>query len=341
MRKLIPFSIITLFLFCPILVSAQTDQILNFDYSADGPWNAEENVNMTAPKVPNGSIQLDGSVSADEYGGFESIDVIPAETAWPLNWPPVREWDGPDDSSFVYYLAHDDDNFYIGVDVKDDVLSQDAAEATQFWQDDAIEVVIIPGHIIPPDTWGINIGVNGTTFDYGAHTYFTFNEKMRGIEEDGTDLLGQSFQASDWTFGPDGDITSAGSETDEGWMLEVKISKALMQGKEVEFPWFDQAGEFHQVDLNEDIISFAIGVDDDDAKLPDNTGFELQYWMPVKDHLDGFNMDEALTWSSEEIANGEHVDFYGVTNGSRLDGGSLGKLTLSQEVTPVSDWTLH
>ncbi len=331
-------------LILPLSAFAQTDKILDFDYSADGPWNDPELTEMEVPKVPVGAITLDGQVSAGEYGGFESIDIIPAESGWPLNWPGEREWDGPDDSSFKFYLAHDEDNIYLGVDVKDDVLSQDAEASGSFWQDDAIEVIILPDNLIPPDLTGVPRGLNGATFDWGAHTYFTYNEKMRGIEPNGEDSLGQSWAASDWTFGPDGDITSKGSETDTGWMLEVRIAKRLLQGTEIPLPWLDTEGETYDIDLETHPISFAIGIDDDDAKLPDRTGFELQYWWPVTNRLStefGNFGEELFTWSRAEIEAGDHIDYYETVPGERLNGGSLGIIRLSSEITQVTDWTLY
>lgn len=336
--------IIFVLLALPFMASAQTDKILNFDYEADGPWNDPEITDMEVPKVPNGAVVLDGQVSAAEYGGFESIDIIPAESGWPLNWPPEREWDGPEDSSFKFYMAHDEEYIYLGVDVMDDVLSQDAAEPTQFWQDDAIEIVILPDNLTPPDTMGASRGLNGETFEWGAHTYFTYNEKMRGITDDGEDTLGQSWSASDWTFGPDGEITSKGAETDTGWMLEVRMAKELFQGTDIPLPWYDKEGETYDIDLETYPISFAIGVDDDDAKYADRTGFELQYWWPVTEMLStdlgNFN-NEKFAWSSEEIANNLHVEFYETAKGERLNGGALGIIRLSAEVTPVSDWSFY
>lgn len=335
------FSIMFMVFALPMLVSAQ-DPILDFDYGSDGPWNDPELTTMTVPKVANGGVTLDGVVSAEEYGGFESIDLIPGDTAWPLNWPNEREWDGPDDSSFRFYLAHDDDNLYIGVNVKDDVLSQDAAQPTQYWQDDAIELVIDPVNIVPPDTIGFSGGLNGKEFLWGAHTYFTYNEKMRGIDpETGEDSLNQSFLASVWTFGPDGDISSKGTQSDTGWMLEVRIAKSLMAAEGEPYPWGDREGETYDVDLSEDPISFAIGIDDDDGKLEGNTGFELQYWFPVTERLNEWTMEEAFFWDYEEVANGDHLNTFELVKGERLNGGSLGKLLLSNEITGVTQWSVY
>jgi hypothetical protein len=335
------FFVLIAVLLLPLATVAQTDKIMNFDYDADGPWNDPELTDMEVPKLPVGAIVLDGDVSAAEYGGFESIDIIPAESGWPLNWPGDRSWDGPDDSSFKFYLAHDENYLYLGVDVKDDVLRQDA-EHPNYWQDDCIEVLILPTNLTPPDTMGNPRNVNGGTFDWGTHTYFTYNGKMRDINEDGEDTLGYSFAASDWTFGPDGDVTSVATETDTGWAVEVRFAKFLFEGTDLPFYWLDKLDQTYDVDLEEHPISFGLAVDDDDGVRADQTGFELQYWWPVTDRLaSGFGPDQQQTWYSDEIAAGEHIDYYGTEPGERLDGGALGIIRLSSDITPVGDWTVY
>src|SRR5688572_2517885 len=93
---------------------AQLFDILQFDPTSAGPWSEVGRTTLLVPKVPNGSVTLDGAASAPEYGGFSSITVTPGVNAWILDFPDDRTWDGPEDSSFSYWLAHDDENFYVG-----------------------------------------------------------------------------------------------------------------------------------------------------------------------------------------------------------------------------------
>ena len=87
--------------------------------------------------VDNGSISVDGKTNPAEYGGFSGINVTPGDNAWILDFPADRSWDDAADSSFTYWLAHDETYFYVGVDVNDDVLNSDD-ENTQFWKDDSV-----------------------------------------------------------------------------------------------------------------------------------------------------------------------------------------------------------
>ena len=46
-----------------------------------------------------------------EYGGFE-VDVIPLENAC-FNYPEDRATDGPEDTSFTFYVTHDEETFIL------------------------------------------------------------------------------------------------------------------------------------------------------------------------------------------------------------------------------------
>src|SRR5262245_16101255 len=102
---------------------SQPFDITPFDPTSQGPWSALGSTTLLVPKVANGSVTIDGSVSSAEYGGFTAVTVTPGTNAWILDYPSDRTWDGPEDSSFTYYLAHDDNYLYVGVETKDDVVN--------------------------------------------------------------------------------------------------------------------------------------------------------------------------------------------------------------------------
>ncbi len=121
------------------------------------------------------------------------------------------------------------------VDVKDDVLSQDSES---FWQDDTVELIIDAGNLIPPDTVGFDEGLNGKSYDWGFHTWFTYNELLRDFDPNtGEKVVDTNFMGSgEWTFGPGGDLESKGTQSETGWMLEMKIAKWLLEGKDLSIP---------------------------------------------------------------------------------------------------------
>ena len=131
--------------------SAQDFDVLDFDSESTGPWSDVEATTVVVPQIADGSFILDGTPSSAEYGGFEGVTVTPGDNAWLLNWPPDRQWDNAEDSSFTFYLAHDTNYLYIGVDVLDDVVTSDDPN-TAFWRDDAIEIVT--------DVWNDNYDNN-------------------------------------------------------------------------------------------------------------------------------------------------------------------------------------
>src|SRR5688500_13635236 len=142
MRKTRLFSIV----FGSMVLSQQVAigqpfDIQTFDTTAQGPWSALSSTTLLVPKVANGSVNLDGAASTAEYGGFTPVTVTPGTNAWILDFPGDRVWDGPEDSSFSFWLAHDDDNLYVGVQVQDDVVTSDDPNAA-FWKDDSIEIVV-------------------------------------------------------------------------------------------------------------------------------------------------------------------------------------------------------
>ena len=116
-------------------------EIPEIDITAEGPWSDIEKTTLTVPLVANGSISIDGDVSQEEYGNFPGQLIDPGDNGRIHNFPGDRQWDDAADSSFTFWLAHDETYFYVGVDAKDDVINQDDPNA-ELWKEDSIESVV-------------------------------------------------------------------------------------------------------------------------------------------------------------------------------------------------------
>ena len=110
-------SVASAVVFAPLAGLPQAFDPTTFDPTAAGPWSQNARTTLAVPKVANGAIKVDGSVSSAEYGGTAAVNVTPGENAWVLDYPEDRVWDSAEDSSFDFWLAHDDDHFYVGVNV--------------------------------------------------------------------------------------------------------------------------------------------------------------------------------------------------------------------------------
>ena len=251
-------------------LAAQFD-IFEFDSNSDGPWSDEDETTLVVKKVPEGSIQLDAEVSSEEYGGFQGVSVIPGDNAFILGWPGDRSWDGEEDSSFTFYLAHDDEFFYVGVEVLDDEVNSDNIPR-EFWKDDSIEIIV--------DALNARDDVNTdqSSDPYGGHCYFNFLGKISVWDEESETITHTTWSSAvEWTYGDsdDNDISGFGDETDDGWTVEVRLRKSLFEDPE-------------QDNFLEDgyVMGFNIGLDDDDLRGPEGTegsgererDLELQYW---------------------------------------------------------------
>ncbi len=124
-------------LLCMPMVWAEIPQL---DPTTEGPWSDVERTTLTIPLIPDGSVTMDGSVSQEEYGNFPGQLVDPEVNAWILDFPGDRQWDDSADSSFTFFLAHDTDYFYVGIDAKDEILNQD--DPTALWKDDSVEIIV-------------------------------------------------------------------------------------------------------------------------------------------------------------------------------------------------------
>ena len=156
------------------------------------------------PKVANGSVNLDGAASSAEYGGFMAVTVTPGTNAWILDFPGDRVWDGPEDSSFAFWLAHDDDNLYVGVQVQDDVVTSDDPNAS-FWKDDSIEIVV--DALL--DRFDNN--TDNSNDRVGGHSYVNYQGRFSAWDETNNVKVGQTWaSAVDWTYGQNGDVFGTG-----------------------------------------------------------------------------------------------------------------------------------
>lgn len=240
--------------------AADVFDIFLFDPTAPGPWSDVDDTTITARAVEEGTIDLDGEVSSEEYGGFEGIAVTPGDNAWILDFPGDRSWDGEEDSSFTFYLAHDREHVYVGVSVADETVVSDN-EPTQFWKDDAVEIMIHPFN----DRSGASAeGVN----PWGGHAYFNY----LGAFSEWPNSRQRWSSAVPWLFEETGEVWAVGGETDEGWVLEIRFHKSL----------FEDPGAGNVLDDGY-VMGFNIGLDDDDGRGPTSDGFrsndlELQYW---------------------------------------------------------------
>jgi|GEM_PF-2768306 len=333
MARIYCFIAFVLLAFCPssqFIGSAFAQEvydILAFDETATGPWSDIDNTTITVPKVPFKSIEMDGTPSMDEYGGFAGVSVTPGENAWLLPFPTDRGWDGPDDSSFTFWMAHDDAYLYLGVDVKDDVVNSDDPSAS-FFQDDAIEIVT--------DVWNDNYDNNTDLSNdaYGGHAYINFEGKFSWWDEEAEQVISPNGQrwssAVDWKYGEEEDIFGFGEATETGWNMEVRFKKELFEDP--------VAG----IKLEEGTrMGFNIGLDDDDnTSLGDTGDLDLQYFWANRERFLGWNEDEddgfftqaEVATAFEELGGGSLTGStaltgaWGLNQAGRLSHGGTGEI---------------
>lgn len=240
------------------------------------------NTTLRVPKVANGSIKLDANPSSAEYGGFAGVTVTPGTNAWILNYPGDRVWDGPADSSFTYWLAHDDDYFYVGVDVKDDVVNSDDPNA-DFWKDDSIEIVI--------DALNDRLDVNTDSSNdkYGGHCYVNYEGRFSRWDDATGTINGQTWSSAlnDWKYGPNDEVYGVGTNVSGGWKMEVRFKKTF----------FEDPAVTNRLD-NGYVMGFNIGLDDDDKHGIGLNGdqtrtedLEIQYFWANRERHKGLTPD--------------------------------------------------
>ncbi|MEO8427226.1 MAG: sugar-binding protein, partial [Verrucomicrobiota bacterium] len=279
----------------PRLASAQPYDITTFDPTLAGSWSDLGTTTLMVPKVTNGSVKLDGAVSDLEYGGFKGVTVTPGDpaaggNAWILNFPGDRVWDGTNDSSFTYWLAHDDDYFYIGVNANDDVVNSDDPNDT-FWQDDAIEIQVDALHT------QFDSPSSGTPV--GGHSYVNYQGRFSAWDD--TTGKTNSFiwaPAVNWKYGETNDVFGFGKAVAGGWQMEVRFKKRM----------FEDATAGNKL-KNGYLMGFNIGMDDDDKHGKGTNGdqtraedLEVQYWWADRQRYTGYNADYLATLTPEEKA---------------------------------------
>lgn len=346
LSTLLPISLAMSALMASSLVG-QDFNILDFDPTLPGIWSSPERTTLTVPQVPNGSITIDGASSDEEYGGFVGVPVIPGDEqnpAWVLDFPASRTWDNPEDSSFTFWLAHDEDFLYIAAQAKDEVVNVDN-DHSQFWKDDSIELIIDALN----NRYDEGPGGEG---NIGGQTYVTFDGQVsawdaeNGVSNGGGPSL---FPHTPWEWGEEGDIFSAGAEVEGGWQNELRIRKSLMEDEEAG----NKLVEGY-------VMGFNIGVDDDDkrgAEGENGSGelerdLELQYWWSNRERFlgwnaaadDGFFTEEEVAQSfaalldgtvdSDELLSLDHN--WGIDSNGRLRGGGTGEIVFGGLVEPAA-----
>lgn len=320
---------------CAVETLGQPFDILGFDPESQGPWSEPGRTTLVVPKVANGSIVLNGDPTSQEYGGFSGVTVTPGVNAWILSFPDDRVWGGPEDSSFTYWLAHDDDNFYIGVKVQDDVVNSDDPNAA-FWKDDSIEIVVD----------ALNDRLDNNTDNshdpVGGHSYVNFQGRFSQWEEStGERGSGMTWATNvNWKYGPNEDVYGVGQAVAGGWAMEVRFRKRL----------FEDAAAGNK--LREGYrMGFNIGLDDDDKTGPGPNGdqsrsqdLEIQYFWANRQRRIGMTADylanltpeqrAAKVWllNPADDANGLPL---GINGDGRLAHGGTGEIFFGYDKDPV------
>ncbi|MCP4192839.1 MAG: sugar-binding protein [Pirellulaceae bacterium] len=290
---------------------AEVFDIFDFDESEEGAWSDIDLTTLTVPLVADGSIQLDGSSSSAEYGSFEGRTVSPGSpdgsvgNAWILGYAINKDWQGADDSEFTFYLAHDTDFLYVGVEVKDDAVYSDN-ENGQFWKDDAIEIVVDANN----SRANVNTDKRTEFFnDYGGHNYVNYEGRFSRWDDDLEESSPGWANEVDWEWGPDGQIYGFGEETDTGWAMETKFHKSQFEDPDGGGP----------IEIG-DRIGFNIGMDDDDGE-----DLEIQYWWANRARpleFDAFALEDGDT-----IADYSPDDYdYVIDGAGRLAHGGTGEI---------------
>ncbi len=84
-----------------------------------------------------------GTVTAGQLSGTLTIDGSLSESAWKINTPVTKSVIGTANNTVTYGVLWDNTNLYIGIKVLDAALF---GNATNFWNGDAVEVLINPGN---------------------------------------------------------------------------------------------------------------------------------------------------------------------------------------------------
>jgi len=182
----------------------------------------------SAPKTAAPTV--DGVIHASEYPGASEIKVNPftgiydgGDDAWEIG-----------DHGFSAWVVHDADAVYVAVDVTDDNIVTDTAEAgtddQNTWEDDSVEIFFDADHDHEPARGALGFEGQYVLTANGAH---------------------RDNEAHNPTFGQDGDWIAATSKTATGFQVEFKVKKSALSDPQ------DGA-----------IMGFHIAINDDDGTLP-------------------------------------------------------------------------
>jgi hypothetical protein len=311
------------FVFAPCAGLTQEFDVTTQDPTAAGPWSQNAATTLTVPKVPNGSVKLDGTVGAAEYGGAAGVNVTPGVNAWILDWPEDRAWTDAADSSFDFWLAHDDDHFYVGVRVKDDVVNSDDPNGS-FWKDDAIEIVVDALY----DRFDNN--TDNAQDPVGGHCYVNYQGRFSAWNEETGQIGSQTWATGvPWKYGPSEDIHGVGRAVAGGWEMEVRFRKRLLEDA--------TAGNRLR---NGYRMGFNIGLDDDDKQGPGANGnaartqdLELQYFWANRSRRKGLNAELLAGLSEEEKRTRNYLVALeqGIDSAGRLAHGGSGEVFFADD----------
>lgn len=332
MKRQLLTTVGSLVVLTPIAGLTQGFDLTTFDTTAAGPWSRNSRTTLAVPKVANGSIKVDGAVGAQEYGNFSAVNVTPGENAWILDFPDDRAWNSAEDSSFDFWLAHDDDNFYVGVKVKDDVLNSDDTN-TAFWKDDAIEIVVDALY----DRFDNN--TDSSKDPVGGHCYVNYLGKFSSWDDGSGTIANETWStAVPWKYGANEDVYGVGKAATGGWELEVRFKKRL----------FEDATAGNKL-RNGYRMGFNIGLDDDDKNGPGVNGnssrsqdLELQYFWANRARRKGLNAEllATLTPEDKQTRNWLVALESGIDSAGRLSHGGTGELIFGYD-TPASGEILY
>jgi hypothetical protein len=165
----------------------------------------------TAPKAAAPTI--DGIIDPDEYAGAQA-EVVNGQTGV-YNLPSGDDTWEEGDHSYTYWVTHDDEAVYVGVDVVDDQIVTDSAEAgsedESTWIDDSIEIFFDAD-----DSDDTDRGAG----EFEGQYVLTANGAWRDNE------------ANNPTYGENDDWFAVASETDTGYAIEFKVNKSALLNPE-------------------------------------------------------------------------------------------------------------
>lgn len=141
--------------------------------AAVGPekYTFEKTVELTAVKKLS-NVKLDGTLNS--FKGVEPISMNQARDLLPVDAAANKLWTGVDDLSMKIYLGYDDQYFYIGAEVTDDILTI-SRSGNSLWAQDAFQISFDPAGDAKSDALS-PAGYDSNDWDYA------FGEGTKGPE---------------------------------------------------------------------------------------------------------------------------------------------------------------